>query len=123
MSKEKMKELLICLIAVFTLVFILTTHVFATADINSLLDNSDDEEEVEDATDDGDDLDDLDDENTNVNNSINNSVNNTTNNTNANVNKTKYPDTGVDYSIVFVIVVCGVSTVYAYKKIKDYNNL
>lgn len=131
MFKGKTKELLICIIAVLALVFVLATHVFAMEeDITSLLRNSSDgEEDIPEETDGLNALDDLDDDldddyNTNVNNSVENTVNNTTNtNNNTNTNTTKYPDTGVDYSIVFVIVVCGISTVYAYKKIKDYNNL
>jgi len=64
--------------------------------------------------------------NTNSNqNLINISVPNQTNNTInviSNVNTAKdLPDTGVDYSIVFIIAICGVSAMYAYKKIRDYN--
>ena len=119
MSKEKIRDLLICIIAVSTLVFMLTTHVFAT-DVNSLLGNDDEEAEEE-----------IEDEpeatptNTNKNVNTNNTVNNKVNNTNKNVNTNTatYPNAGVDYSIVVVIAVCGVSAVYAYKKIKDYSNL
>ena len=32
-----------------------------------------------------------------------------------------HPQTGLDNSIVFIIAICGISALYAYKKIKDYN--
>ena len=53
----------------------------------------------------------------NNNNKLNNVVNNKANVSNA----TEHADAGVDYSIVFIIAVCGVSAIYAYKKIRDYN--
>ena len=59
------------------------------------------------------------------NNIVNNSTNNTvlkTNNTN-NYNNTSLPKTGVEDSIPAVLVVFGISAVYAYKKIQDYKNI
>lgn len=54
----------------------------------------------------------------NTNSSIYNNVNNTTNNTNL-------PKTGIEDSIptMVLVVIFGISAVYAYKKIKEYNNI
>ncbi len=48
-------------------------------------------------------------------------TNNTTNNTSA-TNET-LPKTGIteDYAIIAFAVICGVSAIYAYKKVKNYN--
>lgn len=72
------------------------------------------------------------DNNTLSNNTPTNNTNTNTNNTNINTsnnNTSRYnnntntlPKTGVnDYSIALIIIVCLVSAVYAYKKIRDYN--
>ncbi len=55
-----------------------------------------------------------------TNNTVNNIVENT--NTNASTNET-LPKTGVteDYAIIAFAVVCGISAIYAYKKVKKYN--
>lgn len=62
-----------------------------------------------------------------VNNTTNNTVNNTVNNTNKNssYNNTNLPKTGVEDAIpvAILVVVCGISAVYAYKKINDYKNI
>lgn len=49
-----------------------------------------------------------------------NSTNNTTNNISANET---LPKTGIteDYAIIAFAVICGVSAIYAYKKVKNYN--
>ena len=69
---------------------------------------------------------------TNPINTINttNTINtiNTTNTANTNPNTSVYnntnlPKTGVDYSIIFIILACGACGVYAYIKIRDYNNI
>ena len=58
-----------------------------------------------------------------------NTTQNTTTNTANTVNtlgtttNTNLPNAGLDYSILFVIVACVISGVYAYIKIKDYNNI
>lgn len=56
---------------------------------------------------------------TNNTNNITN-ANNTTNNTSANET---LPKTGIteDYAIIAFAVICGVSAIYAYKKVKNYN--
>lgn len=72
--------------------------------------------------------------NTNTNNSNSNRTNtntNNTNNTNRNTNNssiynnTSLPKTGITDSIpvAVLLVVFGISSVYAYKKIKDYKNI
>lgn len=72
--------------------------------------------------------------NTNTNNSNSNRANTNTNNTNnANsntnnssiYNNTSLPKTGITDSIpiAVLLVVFGISSVYAYKKIKDYKNI
>ena len=55
-----------------------------------------------------------------TNNTVNNIVENT--NKNASTNET-LPKTGVteDYAIIAFAVVCGISAIYAYKKVKKYN--
>lgn len=62
-----------------------------------------------------------------VNNTANNVVNNTANNTNKNssYNNTNLPKTGIEDAIpvAILVVVCGISAVYAYKKISDYKNI
>lgn len=63
--------------------------------------------------------------NTNKNNTTN--TNNTKNNTNNSsvYNNTNLPKTGIEDSIpvAMLVVVFGISAVYAYKKIKDYRNI
>ena len=68
--------------------------------------------------------------NTNNTNRNNTNTNNTnTNNTNRNntsiYNNTNLPQTGIEDSIpvALMVVVFGVSAVYAYKKINDYKNI
>lgn len=58
---------------------------------------------------------------TNTNNVTNiANTSNTTNNTSANET---LPKTGIteDYAIIAFAVICGVSAIYAYKKVKNYN--
>lgn len=108
----KSKELIICIISIIALVLVITTTVFASdADsLNEMLGNNP------------------------VNNSFetipekttNNTTNNTTGNINSATNNTNntantIPYTGVDYSLILIIAVCGISAVYAYKKIREYN--
>ena len=101
---SRTKEILISLLAIIVLILAITTNVFASADdIFAAYSNN----------------------NTNTENKVNNVVNNSANkavNNNARVsNAEEHADAGVDYSIVFIIAVCGVSAIYAYKKIRDYN--
>lgn len=120
MSKKKTKELIVCIIALIVLMLAVVTDVFAMSIEDALGNNStgNNFSTIPDAT-----------NTTTGNNTSNNLTNNTANsnvnnknNTNRNNNATAIPNTGVDYSVVLIIAVCGISAVYAYKKIKDYNN-
>ena len=128
MQKNKLIELIVCIIAVIAL--IITTNSFAaTTDVENLSTsingnntnaNASDFENIPDAT--GNNIN----TNSNLNNTnVNNNITNNSTNKNANTNKntTVMPDTGVDYSVLFIIAVFGVIAVYAYKKIKDYKNI
>ena len=125
MSKIKTKELIICLISIIFLILTLVTDIFATDgsilpqgnNTNNTNNTNNALEEIQSRYNNT--TNDL----NNTNNNNNNNTNNT-NNTNSNRNNTtKIPDTGVDYSVVFIIAICGISAIYAYKKIRDYNNL
>ena len=127
MSKGKIRDLIICIVALLILGLVLTTNVFAS-DIEDILGNNTNTENefapIENRNTNS---------NTNTNANVtpaNNTVNNVANNTNvnkantnANANNSAIPYAGVDYSVVAVIVVCGASAVYAYKKIRDYKSL
>ena len=54
--------------------------------------------------------------------SINNGITNNTNTSNY-TNTSSLPKAGIDYSVLFVIVACVASGIYAYIKIRDYNNI
>ncbi len=62
---------------------------------------------------------------TNTTNTTNNVTNiaNTTNTTNNTSSNETLPKTGIteDYAIIAFAVVCGISAIYAYKKVKNYN--
>lgn len=64
--------------------------------------------------------------NTNTNNTNTNTNRMNTNNANSSIyNNTNLPKTGIEDSIpvAMLVVVFGISAVYAYKKIKDYRNI
>ena len=102
----------------------MTTIVFANSpviiDQNSL--GFDNNENYESLNDQGD-------TNTNTNTNTNNNTNTNTNtnrntSNNANTNSSKLPQTGIeDYSIGIMIIICIASAIYAYKKVRDYNNI
>ena len=127
MSKEKVKELIVCLVAIMFLAVAITSNVFASDDVGSLRNKSGEQENIADDDDyygdDDEDEDEDDDDNVVNNTKVNNSVVNNSKANNSNKKASGMPDTGVDYSIVLIIAVCGISTVYAYKKIRDYNNM
>ena len=114
---SRTKEILISLLAIIVLILEITPNVFATSadDLLNALGNNQNNNTVTQ-------IPSKDNNNTNNNtNNNNNKLNNVVNNK-ANVsNATEHADAGVDYSIVFIIAVCGVSAIYAYKKIRDYN--
>ena len=61
---------------------------------------------------------------TTVTNKTTNTANTVSNNnTNSTYTNTNLPHAGVDYSVLFVIVACVISGVYAYIKIRDYNDI
>lgn len=110
--KKRTKELMVYILAIAVL-FFMATNVLAT-DLNELLEN---EENLT--------------NNTNVDTNTNadfedlndtNIENNNTENTNLDKDgNEELPDTGLDNSVMIIIAICGISAVYAYKKIKDYN--
>lgn len=110
MFKTKKKELIICIMTIVALLFTIRTT-FAADTINELNNTGAN--------------------NTNTYNTMPNNTpanTNTNRNTNTNTNKntnkntnTTLPQTGIDSSMVFIIAICGISAIYAYKKIRDYN--
>lgn len=130
MSKIKTKELIICVVTLAILILSIVTDVFAS-DIMSLGNNSagNNNNNITEIIDRGNNTigNNTAGNNTAGNNTIGNNTagNNTTGNnvtTNKVANKTTMPDTGVDYSILLIVAVCGISAIYAYKKISDYKN-
>lgn len=123
---SNVKKVIICILAIALVVLAAKTNVFATDDLFNAFATGNENgngtpeqiqnrnQNVENGN-----------LNTNVNNNVNsntNRSNNTNRNNNANIsNDPAHPDTGVDYSIVFIIAICGVSAVYAYRKIRQYN--
>jgi len=123
MSKEKIKELIVCVLAISVLLLVVTTNVFAMDDededvFNALGGNANRYDNIFEEE-----------ENITVNNTAknntakNNTAKNNTAKNNTAKNNTSIPYTGVDHSVMFVIAVCGISAIYAYKKIRDYNNM
>lgn len=136
--KENKKELIICILSLAILVLAITTNVFATTpdDLASLLQNGNKQQinyipsntttnnttsnttnntvntttnnTISNTT------------NSTVSNTTNNTVNNTRNNIVNNTTPTTHPDAGLDQSVLLIIAICGISTIYAYKKIRDY---
>ena len=120
MSKEKKIEIIICIVSLVALVLALTTNVFAENDLSLLTQNNSNSNNNL--------FTNIAPTNSNTNKNLNSNLNSNANkNTNNNVNKNtnnnvvSMPDTGVDYSVVTIIAVCGISAIYAYKKIRDYN--
>lgn len=123
---SNIKKTIICILSISLVIFAITTNVFATADdlFSALTNNSANKE-----------ISNIEERNTSNSESNNTSKNNiisgntnTNTNKNTNINKNadtanadEHADAGVDYSIVFIIAICGISTIYAYKKIRAYN--
>lgn len=130
MTKISTKELIICIIAIVTLILAITTNVFATTpSLNELLNDVNNVNSYNTIPGENNTANNIANKVTNntTNNITNNVVNNTTKNNvannNTNKNNTAIPNTGLDQSIVFVIAIFGVSALYAYKKIRDYKNV
>lgn len=60
---------------------------------------------------------------TNTTNNIANKTNTTNNTNNSSYSKSNLPHAGIDYSVLFVIAACVILGVYAYIKIRDYNDI
>lgn len=122
---SNVKRIVICILAIALVVLAIRTDVFAADDLFNAFatgnENNTTPEQIENRG------------NQNVENVNSNKDSNTNTNTNTNTNKnvnnnksnmsnaSEHADAGVDYSIVFIIAICGISAVYAYKKIRQYN--
>ena len=108
----KITRKILSVILIISLLFVvLQTSVLATdLDLNKFLNGE--IPEIED-TNDG---------NTAGGNNVVTPANTTNTNNNASANET-LPKTGIteDYAIIAFAVICGVSAIYAYKKVKNYN--
>ena len=118
----KTKEIIVCII-VLGLLMITMSNVFATGEIdfNSLENNTSNTTNTN--TDD-------DFENIPVANTNTETNTNVASNVNTNIDKDgnpvnnaagDLPKTGIDNSILIIVAICGISAIYAHKKIKDYN--
>ena len=134
MKKSNVKGIVICIASLVVLALV-TINVFgtkayaATTSVNEILNNINNTQtnQIKD------DPNDITETNTNKNSNVNTNTNansNTNSNSNANSNanansntNTGIPYTGVDNSVIFVIVAFGVSALIAYKKIRDYKNI
>lgn len=123
---SNVKKVIICILAIALVVLAAKTNVFATEDIFNVFTTGNENGTPEQIQDRNQNV-----ENGNSNKDTNSNLNtnsNTNKNTNKNVNNnantanaSEHADAGVDYSIVFIIAICGVSAVYAYRKIRQYN--
>ncbi len=119
---SNVKKVIICILAIALVVLAAKTNVFATEDILNVFATGNENGTPEQIKDRNQNV-----ENGNSNKDTNSNLN-TNKNTNKNVNNnantanaSEHADAGVDYSIVFIIAICGVSAVYAYRKIRQYN--
>lgn len=125
---SNVKKVIICILAIALVVLAAKTNVFATDDLFNAFATGNENgngtpEQIQNRNQNV--------ENGNSNKDTNSNLNtnsNTNKNTNKNVNNnantanaSEHADAGVDYSIVFIIAICGVSAVYAYRKIRQYN--
>ena len=117
----KLKNILVLFLCIVSIILI-SSKVLATEPIITPI-TGDDYNNAQTITDHGNDS-----NNSNSNSSDNNLSNNTSNNTNSakrynNTNKT-VPQTGVqDYNIGILLIIAVAAAIYAYKKVKDYNNI
>ena len=104
MKKSKLVSLVLVVIISFSVLFMAKDVLAATDLTNSILNNTT--------------------TNKSLNSVSNNTTNNTTNNT-SNYNNTSLPKTGVADTMpaVILVVVLGISAVYAYKKMQEYKNI
>lgn len=117
MLKIKIKEIMICLSALLVLALVISTPSMATPietlnNTNNNANNTYNNVPI------------LNNTNVPVNNNTNTNVIANVNNTNANVNNTTgLPKTGLETTSIFVIGAFAIASIYAYKKIKEYNNI
>ena len=117
----KLKNILVLFLCIVSIILI-SSKVLATEPIITPI-TGDDYNNAQTITDEGNNS-----NNSNSNSSDNNLSNNTSNNTNSakrynNTNKT-VPQTGVqDYNIGILLIIAVAAAIYAYKKVKDYNNI
>lgn len=117
---SNVKKVIICILAIALVVLAIRTNVFAIEDLIILNNNSESENVIENIEDKSkNDISNV--SNSNNSNNLNNSNNSVKNNNSTVSNASEHAEAGVDYSIIFIIAICGVSSVYAYKKIRDYN--
>ena len=120
MKSKKIEEILVCIISLIVLTMVIVnligTKTYAATVNDVLKSNNTARENIEDEGDNT-----IDDNgNKNANNNINKNANNNAKNLNTN---SGIPYTGVDNTVIFVIIAFGVSAVFAYKKIRDYKNI
>ncbi len=121
----KLKNILVLFLCIVSIILI-SSKVLATEPIITPI-TGDDYNNAQTITDYGNDSNNSN-SNSNSNSSDNNLSNNTSNNTNSakrynNTNKT-VPQTGVqDYNIGILLIIAVAAAIYAYKKVKDYNNI
>lgn len=119
---KRTKQIIIAVLVMFVLAVVMTT-VYAedTNTVNSLEDlyNSNAEDtNTNENTNAEEDFEEIPVEDTNTNANTNDNIDLKDNTENE---VKDLPDSGLDTSIIVIIAICGISAIYAYKKIKDYN--
>ena len=119
---SNVKKVIICILAIALVVLVIRTDVFAADDLFNAFATGNENTTPEQIENRGnqnvENVNSNKDSNTNTNTNTNKNVNNNKSNMS---NASEHADAGVDYSIVFIIAICGISAVYAYKKIRQYN--
>lgn len=123
---SNVKKVIICILAIALVVLAVKTNVFASDSLSENIFETLGNQNANGTPEQ------IENRNQNVQNENSNKDSNSNLNTNSNTNKntnknantanaSEHADAGVDYSIVFIIAICGVSAVYAYRKIRQYN--
>lgn len=119
---SNVKKVIICILAIALVVLAVKTNVFASDSLSENIFETLGNQNANGTPEQ------IENRNQNVQNENSNKDSNSNLNTNKNTNKnantanaSEHADAGVDYSIVFIIAICGVSAVYAYRKIRQYN--
>lgn len=117
---KNMKKVIISLM-VIALVIGTANVVFATDNQKSAFDGLDLPQEGTTNIKEGEGTEDIPEGTNNTDNNNNNNITNNNNNTTENLPE-KTPYTGIgDYSGIIFVVIFGISAIYAYKKVKEYN--